>query len=969
MIKIKNYYATKIGFVILAYAAGSFCLSDDKAETVSRKTGSVFFPPALISNAQKNIKKFTWAAEIEKEIIKMAAPFLNKSDDELWNSMFCSGILRAPSVLAYGHCPICKKAVTLYSWKSDPLKNPWKVECPHCAELFPKNDFAKYYRSGLNKLGFFDRDKADSSLLFNAEHPNPKDPLYKFGVDDGNGYVDGANRWRFIGNCLYDGHWYKLVLFGIESLANAYAVTGKIEYGHKALILLDRAADMYPFFDGSKQIIDQERIDAAGHRGYITRWHSCVTDTSKLVLAYDQVFSALKNNPALISYLSKKAAALGLKNPKTSPALIAKNIEDGLLSDPMKNIPKVLGNPPRTDMLIIYIKTVMGWPSNKKEILEIIENVAVQSTKVDGMTGEKGLTIYTALGVHALTEMLARFNQIEHGLMEELFLKVPNLRKTWRFHIDTRCGAYYPQIGDGGSFGRQFNQYQGAPAFMEGGKPKLTYSSAPFFPPSTETFLWQLFKATGDPAYLQASYERNKNSAEGLPFDVFADDPMQIQNDIINAVKNYGPRPALPSVDRDQFRLAILRSGKGENERHVWLNYDSMGPHGHADGMNLGLFAKGLDLMPDLGYPPTKHKGSWNSPQAVWYMKTAAHNTVEINRKNQGGQSYRYQVMPNSGKSTLFFDGGMFHAVQASGTGMASTEQYERSISLIDVSDQDFYVVDLFRAAGGSEHIKYFHSFFGSITAAGLTLSDVKPDFAAELLMTNFKGDMSPKPGWSIEWTIEDYYKVLPQGKTVKLRYTDLTKGAEAYAALGFCDVGEEKWIPRVMTRTHSDTGPLISTFISIIQTYEKEPIVKTKEQLIARDYRGEKFPDNHVALKLTLFNGDKDIFISRDTRNLLGEGDATQAASWREILIDELNLTAKGRLFFIRVGKNNKVKRIALAGAYIKVMNVTLETTGILTGEQMEIAFSDDGNAEVISGSFWNIIKLEIDGKPCTIK
>ena len=31
--------------------------------------------------------------------------------------------------------------------------------------------------------------------------------------------------------------------------------------------------------------------------------------------------------------------------------------------------------------------------------------------------------------------------------------------------------------------------------------------------------------------------------------------------------------------------------------------------------MNLGLFARGLDLMPDLGYPPVQF-GGWDSPRA-----------------------------------------------------------------------------------------------------------------------------------------------------------------------------------------------------------------------------------------------------------------------------------------------------------------------------------------------------------------
>jgi len=118
--------------------------------------------------------------------------------------------------------------------------------CPHCRELFPKNDFEKFYRSGLDERNVFDPNRADRSLLFNAEHPDPADPLHKFAVDDGEGYVDGEKRWRFIGAYLIYGQWKKAIVDGIISLSAAYAVTGDKAYAHRAGVLFDRVADLYP---------------------------------------------------------------------------------------------------------------------------------------------------------------------------------------------------------------------------------------------------------------------------------------------------------------------------------------------------------------------------------------------------------------------------------------------------------------------------------------------------------------------------------------------------------------------------------------------------------------------------------------------------------------------------------------------------------------------------------------------------
>ena len=115
------------------------------------------------------------------------------SDDELWELMFANGIKRSWMVWSNGHCPACQKPVPMYEWMPDALERPWKMQCPQCRELFPKNDFGQFYRSGLDEQAVFEPARADRSLLFNAEHPDPADPLHRFGVDDGEGYVEGRN--------------------------------------------------------------------------------------------------------------------------------------------------------------------------------------------------------------------------------------------------------------------------------------------------------------------------------------------------------------------------------------------------------------------------------------------------------------------------------------------------------------------------------------------------------------------------------------------------------------------------------------------------------------------------------------------------------------------------------------------------------------------------------------------------------
>ena len=136
----------------------------------------------MIKQAKKNAEINPQAAEIRNEIIEAAKPWLSFSEDELWEMMFGNTIKRSWMVWSDGYCPSCRKGIPMYNWQMDPINHPWKVQCPHCLEQFPKNDFKSFYRSGMDEHFIFDPARADRSMLFNAEHPDPADPLNKYGV-------------------------------------------------------------------------------------------------------------------------------------------------------------------------------------------------------------------------------------------------------------------------------------------------------------------------------------------------------------------------------------------------------------------------------------------------------------------------------------------------------------------------------------------------------------------------------------------------------------------------------------------------------------------------------------------------------------------------------------------------------------------------------------------------------------------
>lgn len=815
------------------------------------KTRSVFAPSHLAERARANAARYPWAAEMREAVLCQAEPFLRFSDDELWEMMFGCTISRSWMVWSNGYCPACKGDVPMYNWQIDALKHPWKVRCPHCRQFFPTNDFYAFYRSGLDEHGVFDPARADRALLYNLEHPSPADPLYRFGVDDGEGYVEGERRWRFIGAYLVYGQWKQLVLGGIKSLAAAYVLTGEREYAHRAGVLLDRVADLYPTFDfGTQGLVYEGR----GRAGYVSTWHDACEETRELALAYDQVFEALRDDERLVSFLARKAQAFKLDNPKATFADIQHNIEERILRDALAHRYKIESNYPRTDIAILIIQMILGWPANRAEVMAHLDAVLDKVTAVDGVTGEKGLAGYSAYVIQGLAQFLALCNRMEPSFLADLLQRHPRLAQTYRFHLDTWClGQYYPSCGDSGAFAEKCEQYVG-----------VRFDPQPGVEPSGYTFLWDLYRLTGDVGYVQALYRANGNRVEGLPHDLFVEEPTAIQQGVAEVIAREGTTLKVGSVNKQEWHLAILRSGQGEAERALWLDYDTGGRHSHADGMNLGLYALGLDLLPDFGYPPVQY-GGWESPRARWYTMTAAHNTVVVDGLDQ---------RPGAGKTTLWLQGEGYQAVCVSGPELIGGLQYERTVALVDLSPRDFYVLDIFRVVGGMDHAKFLHSHFGRIRTQGLTLRPAE-DYGYGTQMRAFAVDPDPPIGWGVEWEIEDRHGYLPPGAPVHLRYIDLTYGAQAYTCEGWVSVGgftgnREAWIPRIMVRRRGE-APLATTFVGIIEPYEHSSRIAAVRRLPLEAPSGEAYPDSYVALEVRLVDGRRDLIVCADVENPLG--------------------------------------------------------------------------------------------------
>lgn len=843
------------------------------------KKVSAFFPPALIERARRNAERFDWARTARDGIVKAAEPWLQRSDEELWSYGFGNTIKRSWMVLSNGDCPSCAKPVPMYNWKVDAMARPWKMQCPHCSEFFPKNDFEKFYRSGLDESGVFQFARADRSLLFNTDHPDAGDPKHLFGVDDGEGFVRDGKRWRFVNTYIIYGLWKQAIVGGISKLAAAYTVTGDTRYAHKAAILLDRAADFYPTYDFKKEGVLYE---GPGVAGYVSTWHDACAEVQDLTLAYDQMFTGMENDAELVTFLAAKAKQVKLENPKSTLDAIRRNIEGRIFRDTLLNQAKIQSNYPTTEVAKVLIHTILGWPDNRGDVLTHVESLMRTSTAVDGVSGEKGMAGYTTIAPRNVARLAGLYMRADDRFLPDLLQRRLPLLDCFRFHIDTKClGSYYPQVGDSSRFARRIEHYVGA---------ELARSCN--LDPSDWTFLWRLYGQTHDTDLVRVIYKANGESIDGLPYDLFAEDPAALQRQVRRVIEEKGPKIEQRSVNKQGYRLALLRSGEGPSERVLWIDYDSGGRHGHADGMNIGLFAHGLDLMPEFGYPPVHYGGGWNSPQAKWYTISAAHNTVLVDGKN---------TFTADGETTLWADGRTLRLVRVSCPAMIRGEQFERTVALVELPGDQYYAFDIFRVAGGQSHLKLTRGTFSTLETRGI---DPKP---AEMtipgaLMRGFRKAAATSDPWSATWSAMDTFKYLPADTHVRMRVTEATRDAtpwiaDSWISVGLFDTKDEAWIPTTLIERNASQAPLRSTFVSTIETWSQAAPLQSVRRLDLRDAGGAALSDSNVAIETTAADGTKDLILSAST----GSSTASRPSATPALEQPDWKLKMKGDLALIR--------------------------------------------------------------------
>ncbi|MBR5272406.1 MAG: InlB B-repeat-containing protein, partial [Clostridia bacterium] len=692
-----------------------------------------------------------------KTAVNNANTYLSKlSLDDIWNLVPTQELPRGAAV---GHrydpemfiCRYCGLDYATSQWGSyayviKPLDAPWQLQCPSCTRIFPSNDFGSFYKLGIGKDGMWDYElaKSENAKLVAAGQTgyltNTRNPEKGagWGVDDGYGYhsgkmiVNGMGEtaeqvYTYIAYYNHWGLWYKrdttdtdgIIQRLLETLDSAYFYSGDIKYGKAAAILVDRIADVYPTLYMEPYFPLFFNSDSTQPKGKMVGsiWQHTISRVA--MKAYDAIYDVYED-PTVVEAISEKAAQYDLGSAKLTTVAIRERIEENLVLQTYKDIRNgnIHGNFGMHQSCAAYAGVIYDTMPKTKEILDWVYaassstygdpditggNVNAQLVNLvdrDGH-GAESAPNYNELwsrNLSLLAEAVEGYTTYEAG----------DLYQNLRFRLMLK--AFLPiilvrnqvaQIGDSSAAG--YKQYH-----------------------IQDQFLRPAWTNTKDIEFAQFLYHKNKDKITNIPAN--------IRQEILDVIAEHGEYDFDKSRQLSGYGFSIIRDGTykensdgsiTDTQRDFWLYYGAANSHKHADVLNLGIEAYGVNVAPDIGYP-TAADGSDKS--VYWEQGTIMHNTVMTNDQSHNRiRSYTNGTPRNNGKPLHFDDSDRVKVMDVNAppgsTNGTVNGIFRRSIVMVKVNDEVSYGVDFFRVKGGNEHLYNFHAMSDEIYATeGLTL-------------------------------------------------------------------------------------------------------------------------------------------------------------------------------------------------------------------------------------------------------
>ncbi len=264
------------------------------------------------------------------------------------------------------------------------------------------------------------------------------------------------------------------------------------------------------------------------------------------------------------------------------------------------------------------------------------------------------------------------------------------------------------------------------------------------------------------------------------------------------------PPITLPDWCPPDLRLGHMRTGVDGRESLLLLSASHWGNHHHQDSLNLTYWRQGQEILSDLGY-------LWDHPQKHQASRTVAHNTVVIDEQDQ-------RTRDRGGEVRFFRSSPHVKVMEAASQAYAGVALYRRTSALIDHGAGHSYVVDFFRVQGGRRQDFVYHAADASCDLIGATAQ------ASAAKLYDFKRvrTLTSAGTWRARW------RAGPDLTAVAWNVGQ--PGEQAFVADGW---GQRDWknsdlgatLPYLVRRTEG-AGPKL--FVSLFEGYAgAEPFVR----------------------------------------------------------------------------------------------------------------------------------------------
>ena len=743
----------------------------EKSDTVTvsvrnGKTERTYYTDDKIANATENISKYSWAKTSKNAAVTRADKHIELGAEFLWNMVTGEGIPRVtmrgmkddPNIDYCQYCGVnIRPKYGMRQFIVSPNR-PWKVQCPDCKRLFPSNDFEELYELGKDpETGVYSVELAlqKNAEMFGGEIGDNvgylKNTLYPeigtanhpstvtfsewettegWGVDNGLGYDTGRvysngvkEVYAWIAFYNHWGIWYgpgdgthaATIYNAMDDLAKAYLYTGDEKYGRLGAIILDRIADVYPDLD----LVEWKAMgynNGGGKYGKATNyiWEASVAE--RFSLAYDAFFP-MYDDPEVISFLKAKQEKYPkIPGDKTTAEGIRTNIENGILRETYESVvdQSIEGNFGMHQATLAIAAVVLDTQPETTEMIDWIFNESnvydtryntggelyhrfVNEVSRDGQGTESAPGynrgwIRDTLGA---ANALADYDEFD-GMSVWDHPKYYNMFRSYNRMTLVRRGA--PPIGDSGRGGG--------------------FAALPDDPEAIFYAFRNALERDEKAAVEIAQHIYFLKTAAGSEFGnthlgIFDKDPENIMQEVEDIVKKYGEWNYDKSTILTGYGLGVLRDGAlykntGQNSindttRDFWVHFGGSKSHNHFDALNIGIEAYGISLTSDHGYPEST--GS-DPNRDQWVRPTISHNAVVVNEENQ-------LKFTEPGKP-LHFDSKDTRVKVIdvdSADSYLETDEYRRTVVMIDYDDEVSYGIDFFKVLGGDDHLYSFHAF------------------------------------------------------------------------------------------------------------------------------------------------------------------------------------------------------------------------------------------------------------------